>query len=698
MNYGRFFVLDKATTSLAQGMAVFNYKPLRAYQGDFNGETPCYPIYIQITSHAIMFNIHYYDSNSEPKHLSDTLFSLTLDETPAGQMRLTRELKESYNTLFPNRSVSNDYMFRLFSELKVSDEEDHFSTLPVFGVNWPRSEVEGQLQVTFLRKLLLDFMFDFCHSSVFENSSYYDSMHNCLQQNFYFTALLNKADFYYYRKIIEQAIKEGETVSTLQFWASYLDRAEQNWLNSIRDSRSDEEFPVFPKWYETQKTNEVGGRSWFELPEEEIRRVYYGEGRQSINSIRLAGIIGEKSKFSVQKSSHTKRLKLNTELSSKWCLRRYDFATLFTWKIRGKEYNWLLLLLSIFFVFNIISTFGNASPLYPICISAGILFLAVFSFKRDRIHSYLWGVHLVFPRLAAAIIAAWLTIALTEDLFKTFFDTPCSVWSCVLLSGVVLLFVYYEIDRIVPYLKAFQKMLRAFQLYLLSFLYAWLLGGISLIFSSDNFMERGDFLHDFYQNEVFITHSHYRLAETSIFFEENFYKDIVEKYASHPSEFMANSENLAFRVAGATGISQTEAYQAVTCRLIGSFNDSLPCAEKENDPLAIIQNRTKRTEKLLLQDLKQRSDTLLYQSWVDLSLRPNQMEQLGRTFLKTADLNSIYRKSLDHLYYEDKKPMTYSLFKYQILWNFLFQFSFFTLFIGIFIQLIFDERSVTESI
>lgn len=698
MNYGRFFVLDKATSSLAQGIAVFNYKPLRAYEGDFNGETPCYPVYVQITSHAIMFNIHYYNSCSEPKHLSDTLFSLCLDDTAAGQNCLTTELKESYNTLFPNSDLSNDYILQLFSELKDSDEDDHFSALPVFGVNWPGDKSEGKQQVTFLRKLLLDFMFDLCHSSVFESSSYYNLMQSRLQQNFYFTALINKANFYYYKNTIEQAIAEGAPVQTLQFWASYLDRAEQNWLSSIRDSRSDEEFPVFPKWYEIQKTNEIGGYSWFELPEEEIRRVYYGESKQSINSIRLMSFIRKKSTSSGQEPSHSKRLKLNTELSSKWCLRRYDFTTLFTWKIKGKEYNWLFILLSLFFVSNIISIFGNGSPLYPICISAGILLLAVFSFMKDNIHSYLWGVHLVFPRLAAAIIAAWLTIALTEDLFKTFFDTHCSVWSCTLLSGVVLLFVYYEIDRIVPYLETIQKILRAFQLYLLSFLYAWVLGGISLIFSSDNFMERGDFLHDFYRNKIFITHSPYQLAETNTFFEENFYKDIVEKYANHPHEFVINSEKLVSRVAGATSTSPTEAYLAVTCRLIGLFNDSLPHTKEENDPVSILQNRMQRVEKSLIQDLTQHPDTLLYQSWIDSFLRPKQMDQLGRTFLRTADVNSIYRKALDHLYYEGKKAMTYSLFKHQILWNFLFQFSFFTLFIGIFIQLIFDERNITESI
>ena len=59
MNYGRFFVLDLESSDLSKGVAVFNYRSVKAYDYTCGPLTPKYPVFLTITKDAIEFKVHY---------------------------------------------------------------------------------------------------------------------------------------------------------------------------------------------------------------------------------------------------------------------------------------------------------------------------------------------------------------------------------------------------------------------------------------------------------------------------------------------------------------------------------------------------------------------------------------------------------------------------------------------------------------
>jgi len=111
---------------------------------------------------------------------------------------------------------------------------------------------KGSEQVTkFLRKLLLDFMFDLKHSTVFCTSPNYDRMYNGLMTNYYFSALMHKCEFYYYRELTIRAVEENLVKKTddqlMLLYAKELFNAEELWAADIRNPLSDKYFEqTFP--------------------------------------------------------------------------------------------------------------------------------------------------------------------------------------------------------------------------------------------------------------------------------------------------------------------------------------------------------------------------------------------------------------------------------------------------------------------
>lgn len=107
-------------------------------------------------------------------------------------------------------------------------------------------------QVTkFLRKLLLDFMFDLKHSNVFCTTPNYDRMYSGLMSNYYFSALMHKCEFYYYRELTICAVEENLVKKTddqlMLLYAKELFKAEELWAADIRNPLSDKYFEqTFP--------------------------------------------------------------------------------------------------------------------------------------------------------------------------------------------------------------------------------------------------------------------------------------------------------------------------------------------------------------------------------------------------------------------------------------------------------------------
>ena len=141
MNYGRFFVLDLESSDLAKGVAVFNYRSVKAYDHVCDSITPKYPFFLTITKDAIEFKVHYtqarlkegedYDKNRDlfdphgihitsqtdayfPKdkldsiHVEAVVLSLPLSSDLDVKDFLTGAIKRAYSVGFPCSEKQND--------------------------------------------------------------------------------------------------------------------------------------------------------------------------------------------------------------------------------------------------------------------------------------------------------------------------------------------------------------------------------------------------------------------------------------------------------------------------------------------------------------------------------------------------------------------------------------------------------------
>ena len=108
---------------------------------------------------------------------------------------------------------NNNIEEELYLKLRENQDQDSsYSTLWLMDIisNNEKGSInlfDGDIVVKFLRKLLLDFMFDLKHSDVFQTSKYYQAMNLGLMANFYFSALIHKCEYYFYRGLINDVIR-----------------------------------------------------------------------------------------------------------------------------------------------------------------------------------------------------------------------------------------------------------------------------------------------------------------------------------------------------------------------------------------------------------------------------------------------------------------------------------------------------------
>lgn len=207
--------------------------------------------------------------------------------------------------------------------------------------------------VGFLRKLLLDFLFDIKHSDVFQNSRYYDQMYSGLMSDFYFAALMHKCEYYYYRRLINDKINDKDhpydSKSIFVLYAEELSRAEDLWVKDIMSPLAEENFDYFKSKEKKERYSKKGNSdrtiwpSWFADPEEEMRRVCFtlkrevnGEVKRHICNVDILIELLDIDTFQKDEnadplliSSISRQCHNNKKLISQWFLKRYDFKDVF---------------------------------------------------------------------------------------------------------------------------------------------------------------------------------------------------------------------------------------------------------------------------------------------------------------------------------------------------------------------------------
>jgi len=326
-------------------------------------------------------------SDNPTKKLSDILkkvyftqFPQVIDEASTGGRYLEKLINKRYPKAVNWKSIddlkkSEGLESLLYGTLReASDDSPSYSTLWLMDlikeVNREKNknridlyDKKGKGVVAFLRKLLLDFMFDLKHSDVFQNSACYQQMYSGLMSNFFFSALMHKCEYYYYRQLISEKVKDNEydRDAVVTLYAEELSRAEDLWIKDIMSPQSEEDF-----YYKNGKkeSDRVIWPTWFADPEEEMRRVCFtiknGNDRKICNMDALLKLLridkhDEKEKIDPFLKENLIRQNVNNKkLISQWFLSRYDFKDVFHLHLFKYAniliYFFLIVVLSVFFV------------------------------------------------------------------------------------------------------------------------------------------------------------------------------------------------------------------------------------------------------------------------------------------------------------------------------------------------------------
>jgi hypothetical protein len=517
MNYGRFFKLDTNKSQLDKGIAIFDYVWLKDEDTHGSEEIPEYPIYVVITKGCIEFKVHFYDEYQ--RHIHNTILSLLLSDNLEVKDGLTKSLIEGYDTKFP--SHKNNYLYQLLVRAILKDEDNppaiSYSTLSNFNKScktiqeWNKNEaitfpkynepkwieqdkaikefIEKQSEGesvkfffgyidrhkclyfnAFIRKLILDFLFDLEHTKVFQNSLYYEYISVKLKENFFFNALANKAMYYYYRKLADEEQQKNDD-RKIFFLKEYFLPAEEQWIKSIINPKAGEAF--------TSKSSKQG---WFKIPDVEMIELQNTKenGENVISCFKRIADKDETVEIKIKKLAKT---------SSKWQLKAFDFENAlphYIFEIGG--------------IFVLLALISISLPL-PICLSISnlpiivvLLFLVIYIYRENYLCRtekykrlklfYSRGIHFVLPRLLGTIIAGWLMIAFASNVLPQFYAIVfkgdylfVKNFSIILfLSLLTGVFVYDGISQEVPYLKSCQKLKRTAILMLIAFCYSYLMG------------------------------------------------------------------------------------------------------------------------------------------------------------------------------------------------------------------------------
>ena len=269
-------------------------------------------------------------------------------------------------------------------------------------------------------------------------------------------------------------------------------------------------------------------------------------------------------------------------------------------------------------------------------------FVGYYIYKKVYPIHWLSNMHVFFPRLVASIAAAWLSLAIGNELFGTFFDSIISWSTCIWLSIIVFIFMMYEVNKMLPLESVLNKISRCLDVMVVSYVISLIVGMFIINFTGERFLERSGVL-------------------------ESFYNDYVDN-----GEIFKQVENRRYRLITYPSISQSnncvDTIKGKILIPIKSLRDSVTQNGEIEGELMLVQN-----------DNKKLTDEVL---------------------LKKLDSVHIVANSLNNSEFSPQHPIVTKWelgnSNFFILRDFLIQFAFVAMFIGIFIQMLFEEKSITE--
>lgn len=587
MRHGKFFNLDLDKSSTRYGITMFDYTGLTSYDeiSQQPKMLPQYPIRLVITSTSVKFILHYstYRKNDSANPLHDfepygnnlksddkTELSIThieetiieLPYTGKGYENLSTIVRKLYDSEFPLSSTSdssssffygNKFLLKRIRELygengskvyygnpikRISGDDDHYhihayssldcnsldgkwKTLNVFD---SKDRCKG-----FLRKLLLDFMFDMEHSDVFHNSADFNVMYTGLMANFYFSALIHKYEYYFYRQLLWDELtsakepngEDKDKENSLKLYRDYKSNAEKLWIQDILSSEAERIFinPEKDVRKSGRKANDKQNE-WFVSPESEMRLICFPKsGKQSTSCQEC----NERKKHRIERKKLRGFLsivgpeKLNRKDISQWFIGRYDFIDVFHFH----QPSWLFLPAGPFFVCSALLLAIFSMVTWPcseerccffrpivelpvlLLLTALLIIFAFAMYKLICRHTLADNLHVFFPRLAAAIATGWITLASGFDLLASFFDINATGRGQNLIYVVAIVFVLTlllvnKINQSAPRLSQLDKIKRAGMLILFGYCISMAIGIFLVDLLGERYLARGGDVETFY--------------------------------------------------------------------------------------------------------------------------------------------------------------------------------------------------------
>ena len=432
MNKGNYFELDKESISIDNKMVVFNYLRYK------NNNTTCssneriqpeYPIYVVFTKDGVRFYIHtceHDDNNERINHYSGCILFLPISLDKDFHNELTTILNTGCNSRIPikkGKIITNTDIKEYGSDIKlfISDKKD--------------KEANQTDKSISIGQLILDFMFDMEHSTVFKNSVLYNNIYSRLHEHFLYDAINTKAEYNFYKNIC------GKDNSDL-FAQDMFSRIERKWVEIITNPKSEYLF------HESL---------WFKDVIDEMNAIY--ESDKSCLDL-YEQIKNEKDSEKIKN-----RVMVTSEISRDWYMSKYRLDGVF--RIRyGEKHRWTffggfyvpMVVLSLFSIIYLLTTSFTSHIFYKILMisipSICLVFMLLSYFCNERsinrsLFKHKTFQHIIMPRLFAGICAGWMTIGLSSILYYEYTNYVMLTLFCILL--ITGLFTGYSVRKMMPF-------------------------------------------------------------------------------------------------------------------------------------------------------------------------------------------------------------------------------------------------------
>ena len=592
MRQGNFFILDE-NSSLEEGQVIFRYLPVT--DGSY------FPIYLAIKPYSIDFYYHSRDNdknkddsidNDKKKddkeqrksHINVRILHLPLSLNLAVKDNLTEILKNNFDCAYPlghQYKIDLDITIQYYWNLKEYYSQKDYQK--IIKKHFP-DKCQDIKKYIYFRKLVLDFLYDLEHSHVFENSPNYEQIEVRLKENFFFNAIAAKTSYYYYRRLYVQN-KNDRDVKDL--YSHKLEPSDVQWLKILRMKQTCELF-----W---------NSKGCFEKVEDEYEKTFFNK-KDRFDHYNWQREFNKKNKdFEYDNKKQLRE-------SVRWFLKRYNFCNalkviLFS---KGNSTAFLLitaissLILVPFLMLNMKDVpkedYGQIVSFAVYLFAGFLLLIGIFALRYRKMLQSTIG--LLMPRLIMALTSAWLIFVTTEELLKVSFDMIALEYRFVLILLLipVIIFMAMEISNLAPDISPKKLFIRVIIILGIAFFYSIFIGLFFTNITAEKILARSGYLEKFYKNdisspEVFQSDSAFAYAvgsldandEIFLTFKNNL-KDtkIIEEFSNYKKDLISLPLRMAYfkSVRGIGGNGQMNA-NAVEKIMLNSTSENLFRSLKE---------------------------------------------------------------------------------------------------------------------